>query len=48
MAGLLADQAPSWLEPVALPAAAGELRVWKVRPVAAQPGRNSKASPLMQ
>jgi hypothetical protein len=49
MAGLLAGQTPQWLEPVALPAAAGELRVWKVRPLAiSQPGRNSIASPLMQ
>ena len=48
MAGLLAGQTPDWLEPVALPAAAGELKVWKVRPAAAQPGRNSIASPLMQ
>lgn len=47
MAGLLAGQTPNWLEPVALPAAAGELKVWRVRPVA-QPGRNSIASPLMQ
>jgi hypothetical protein len=49
MAGLLAGQTPDWLEPVALPAEAGELKVWKVRPAAAaQPGRNSIASPLMQ
>ncbi len=48
MAGLLAGQTPGWLEPVALPAAAGELKVWKVRPVTAQPGRNSIASPFMQ
>jgi hypothetical protein len=43
MAGLLAGKAPGWLEPVALPAAAGELKVWKV-----QPGRNSIASPFIQ
>ncbi len=48
MAGLLAGQAPGWLEPVVLPAAAGELKVWKVRPPAVQPARNSIASPLMQ
>jgi hypothetical protein len=48
MAGLLAGQTPAWLEPVALPAAAGELKVWKVRAAAAQPGRNSIASPFMQ
>jgi hypothetical protein len=48
MAELLAGRAPDWLEPVALPPVAGELKVWKVRPVSAQAGRNSMASPLMQ
>lgn len=48
MAGLLAGRAPAWLEPVALPAEAGELKLWKVRSAAAQAGRNNKASPLMQ
>jgi hypothetical protein len=32
MAALLADKAPAWLEPVVLPASAGTLKVWKVRP----------------
>jgi len=32
MARLLAGQAPAWLEPVPLPASAGTLKVWKVRP----------------
>ncbi|MBA4160739.1 MAG: hypothetical protein C0515_01370 [Novosphingobium sp.] len=31
MAKLLAGQAPAWLEPVALPASAGSLKLWKVR-----------------
>lgn len=31
MAKLLAGQAPDWLEPVALPASAGSLKLWKVR-----------------
>lgn len=35
MARLLADQPPAWLEPVGLPASAGNLKVWKVR---RQPG----------
>jgi hypothetical protein len=48
MAGLMVGQAPDWLEPVALPAEAGALKIWKVRPLAAQAGRNNKASPLMQ
>jgi hypothetical protein len=48
MATLLAGQTPGWLEPVKLPPEAGELRVWKVRPAAPQPARNSIASPLMQ
>lgn len=48
MAGLLAGRTPAWLEPVALPAGAGALKLWKVRAAAAQAGRNTKASPLMQ
>lgn len=32
MAKLLAGQAPAWLEPVPLPASAGSLKLWKVRP----------------
>ncbi|MFO1254706.1 MAG: hypothetical protein U1E37_03470 [Sphingomonadaceae bacterium] len=31
MAGLLAGQTPGWLEPVALPPGAGNLRLWKLR-----------------
>ena len=32
MAQLLADKAPSWLEPVRLPASVGTLKLWRVRP----------------
>jgi len=32
MAQLLAGQTPAWLEPVPLPASAGSLKLWKVRP----------------
>jgi hypothetical protein len=32
MARLLAGQTPPWLEPVSLPASAGSLKLWKVRP----------------
>lgn len=32
MARLLAGQTPAWLEPVPLPASAGSLKIWKVRP----------------
>jgi hypothetical protein len=31
MARLLAGQAPSWLEPVPLPASAGSLKLWRVK-----------------
>jgi hypothetical protein len=48
MAHLLANRPVAWLEPVPLGPGAGSLRVWKIVPRAAQAGRNSKASPLMQ
>jgi hypothetical protein len=47
MAQLTEGRAPGWLRPVPLPGNTG-LMLWQVVPGAAQAGRNSSASPLMQ
>lgn len=39
MAQLLAGQAPTWLEPVPLPANAGSLRLWRVKSLSYMPTR---------